>query len=244
MGTPFRTRANTWPRPRPDDSHDILCSDQLEPCPEVLGSCSSFGTLVGEDGDLADGLRNITSSGSQHQLLSELPSTHTLLQPAQTISQSDQLRSDSHSPNDALSSSGERINEGCLAELSELAELDELGQLPNDVSGGVPGGPEVPNGQQLSPQSAQKKNSSRRNAWGNMSYADLITQAIQESSEKRLTLSQIYEWMVRNVSYFKDKGDSNSSAGWKVSECSSFFFYSLLFINYDRDLTLPNKFFG
>ncbi|GFS49272.1 forkhead box protein O [Trichonephila clavipes] len=60
-----------------------------------------------------------------------------------------------------------------------------------------------------------KKNSSRRNAWGNMSYADLITQAIQSSQEKRLTLAQIYEWMVQNVTYFKDKGDSNSSAGWK-----------------------------
>lgn len=63
---------------------------------------------------------------------------------------------------------------------------------------------------------APKKNSSRRNAWGNMSYADLITQAIQSAPEKRLTLSQIYEWMVQNVPYFKDKGDSNSSAGWKV----------------------------
>lgn len=62
----------------------------------------------------------------------------------------------------------------------------------------------------------QKKTSSRRNAWGNMSYADLITQAIQSSPEKRLTLSQVYEWMVQNIPYFKDKGDSNSSAGWKV----------------------------
>nr|XP_024214476.1 forkhead box protein O-like [Halyomorpha halys] len=62
-----------------------------------------------------------------------------------------------------------------------------------------------------------KKNSSRRNAWGNLSYADLITQAIGSAPDKRLTLSQIYEWMVQNVTYFKDKGDSNSSAGWKVS---------------------------
>lgn len=63
-----------------------------------------------------------------------------------------------------------------------------------------------------------KKNSSRRNAWGNLSYADLITQAITSAPDQRLTLSQIYEWMVQNVSYFKDKGDNNSSAGWKVSE--------------------------
>ncbi|KHN81272.1 Forkhead box protein O [Toxocara canis] len=63
---------------------------------------------------------------------------------------------------------------------------------------------------------ASKKSTTRRNAWGNMSYADLITQAIVSSPEKRLTLSQVYEWMVQNVPYFRDKGDSNSSAGWKV----------------------------
>lgn len=64
---------------------------------------------------------------------------------------------------------------------------------------------------------ASKKTSSRRNAWGNLSYADLISKAINTASDNRLTLSQIYEWMVQNVPYFKDKGDSNSSAGWKVS---------------------------
>ncbi|KAM9333649.1 forkhead box protein O1-B-like [Pholidichthys leucotaenia] len=63
----------------------------------------------------------------------------------------------------------------------------------------------------------RKSGSSRRNAWGNMSYADLITKAIENSPEKRLTLSQIYDWMVKCVPYFKDKGDSNSSAGWKNS---------------------------
>ena len=69
---------------------------------------------------------------------------------------------------------------------------------------------------------ASKKSSSRRNAWGNLSYADLITQAINSSPEKRLTLSQVYEWMVANISYFKDKGDSNSSAGWKVRSSLNF----------------------
>uniref|UniRef100_A0A182MEL9 Fork-head domain-containing protein n=1 Tax=Anopheles culicifacies TaxID=139723 RepID=A0A182MEL9_9DIPT len=68
---------------------------------------------------------------------------------------------------------------------------------------------------QAAASSSSKKNSSRRNAWGNLSYADLITQAISSASDNRLTLSQIYEWMVQNVPYFKDKGDSTSSAGWK-----------------------------
>ncbi|XP_053152543.1 forkhead box protein O3 [Hemicordylus capensis] len=71
--------------------------------------------------------------------------------------------------------------------------------------------------QQGAAAAAPRKCSSRRNAWGNLSYADLITRAIQSAPEKRLTLSQIYEWMVRCVPYFKDKGDSNSSAGWKNS---------------------------
>ena len=65
----------------------------------------------------------------------------------------------------------------------------------------------------------KQKTSSRRNAWGNLSYADLITKAIQSSPEQRLTLSQIYDWMVQNVPYFKDKGDNTSSAGWKVRAC-------------------------
>ena len=63
---------------------------------------------------------------------------------------------------------------------------------------------------------ASRKQGSRKNAWGNLSYADLITKAIESSPDKRLTLAQIYDWMVTNVPFFKDKGDSNSSAGWKV----------------------------
>ena len=58
----------------------------------------------------------------------------------------------------------------------------------------------------------------RRNAWGNQSYAEMIEQAISSSPEGRLTLAQIYEWIVENVEYFSDQRDSNSSAGWKVSD--------------------------
>ncbi|TRY59119.1 hypothetical protein DNTS_009561 [Danionella cerebrum] len=74
--------------------------------------------------------------------------------------------------------------------------------------------------QQVTP-AQRKSGASRRNAWGNMSYADLITRAIESSPEKRLTLSQIYDWMVKSVPYFKDKGDSSSSAGWKVCALGS-----------------------
>lgn len=70
---------------------------------------------------------------------------------------------------------------------------------------------------------------SRKNAWGNLSYAELIAKAIENSEDKRLTLSQIYSWMIQYVPYFRDKGDRKSSTGWKVSSISSSFFTSLSF---------------
>ncbi|CAO1434856.1 unnamed protein product [Diamesa hyperborea] len=90
-----------------------------------------------------------------------------------------------------------------------IDDTDPNNQCLNQKLSGIPPTP--------TSSSASKKNSSRRNAWGNLSYADLITKAITSAADNRLTLSQIYEWMVQNVPYFKDKGDSNSSAGWKNS---------------------------
>lgn len=96
-------------------------------------------------------------------------------------------------------------------EIPELNESGENGSYESlDHLASLEGGAEGSTSQ-------KKTNTSRRNAWGNFSYADLITQAVISSPEKRLTLSQIYDWMVQNVPYFRDKGDSNSSAGWKVS---------------------------
>lgn len=66
---------------------------------------------------------------------------------------------------------------------------------------------------------------SRKNAWGNLSYAELIARAIENSPEKRLTLSQIYSWMIQYVPYFRDKGDRKSSTGWKVNSRNEFFSY-------------------
>ncbi|XP_058469426.1 forkhead box protein O3B [Solea solea] len=95
---------------------------------------------------------------------------------------------------------------------------------PGQESGGSPRDAHSPSGasgaltpSSLAAQQTPRKASSRRNAWGNLSYADLITKAIESTPDKRLTLSQIYDWMVRSIPYFKDKGDSNSSAGWKNS---------------------------
>ncbi|XP_077076199.1 forkhead box protein O3B [Siphateles boraxobius] len=117
----------------------------------------------------------------------------------------------------AINGMGEGEDNGSPSQADELQPIS--GQESTDsplssqsattASRGVSG----QGGQQQTP----RKSSSRRNAWGNLSYADLITKAIESTSDKRLTLSQIYDWMVRSVPYFKDKGDSNSSAGWKNS---------------------------
>ncbi|XP_050750431.1 forkhead box protein O3 [Gymnogyps californianus] len=112
------------------------------------------------------------------------------------------------------------------AAAAATAVPEETARLLAPLPGGGPEGPSLsPGGAAAAgggglsggPAAAPRKCSSRRNAWGNLSYADLITRAIESSPEKRLTLSQIYDWMVRCVPYFKDKGDSNSSAGWKNS---------------------------
>ncbi|XP_074846880.1 forkhead box protein O3 isoform X2 [Carettochelys insculpta] len=107
------------------------------------------------------------------------------------------------------SSGGEALgSEEAARPLAPLSGIGPEGssQSPGPAAAGLSGGPAA----------APRKCSSRRNAWGNLSYADLITRAIESAPDKRLTLSQIYDWMVRCVPYFKDKGDSNSSAGWKA----------------------------
>ncbi|KAK7922450.1 hypothetical protein WMY93_009352 [Mugilogobius chulae] len=77
------------------------------------------------------------------------------------------------------------------------------------TAGTPPADEDKPETQQITPE--------YENQQQQRSYADLISQAIENSPEKRLTLAQIYEWMVKTVPYFRDKGDSNSSAGWKNS---------------------------
>ena len=44
------------------------------------------------------------------------------------------------------------------------------------------------------------------------SYANLITFAINSSAEKRMTLSEIYQWICDKYPYYRDAGN-----GWKVS---------------------------
>ncbi|KAL7677779.1 hypothetical protein ACOME3_004015 [Neoechinorhynchus agilis] len=47
-----------------------------------------------------------------------------------------------------------------------------------------------------------RKPGRRQNPWGFATYAELIQLAITTSAEQRLTLQEIYNWMISNVEYF------------------------------------------
>ena len=53
--------------------------------------------------------------------------------------------------------------------------------------------------------------SSHRDGKPPYSYANLITFAINSSNKKKMTLSEIYQWICDNFPYYKDAGN-----GWKV----------------------------
>ena len=41
--------------------------------------------------------------------------------------------------------------------------------------------------------------------------------ALESASSRKLTLDEVCDWIVANIPYFYDKGDANSSIGWKNS---------------------------
>ena len=57
----------------------------------------------------------------------------------------------------------------------------------------------------------------RRNPWGNYSYKQIITRAITSSANGKLTLSQIYQYMIDNYEYFKERQSSPDQEKWKNS---------------------------
>ncbi len=118
------------------------------------------------------------------------------------------------------------------------------GRLGPEWAAQIPPRPETHQFVKISPQAAQlmasccterdsskKTGGPRRNPWGRMSYSELITLAIQSSSEKRMTLAQIYEWMIQNFDYFRERAQVASSAGWKVCYFFLFSVFKVL-INY------------
>jgi hypothetical protein len=63
----------------------------------------------------------------------------------------------------------------------------------------------------------KRPNGPKKNSWGNLSYAELISRALETSPNQRLTLAQIYDWIIQYVPYFQLRKDKTSSAGWKVN---------------------------
>ncbi|KAK3746767.1 hypothetical protein QZH41_013600, partial [Actinostola sp. cb2023] len=54
-----------------------------------------------------------------------------------------------------------------------------------------------------------------RNAWGDLSYADLITMAILSTPDKKMAMTDIYSWITRNIPYFSSKANTPAARGWK-----------------------------
>ncbi|XP_076065463.1 uncharacterized protein LOC143039389 [Oratosquilla oratoria] len=205
-----RSRCNTWPLPHPDhypsgegtpphhdwvDQHlpPHLHHQQPPPPPQPQQQQQQHQP---------------NAAAGHFAMLHMPPHAHALplhaLAPAQYPSQGDP-HADPHA---AITPGGNGLpGEGALCPVG-----------PGGGGVGVGGGGASDGGGCPSAVGGNKKSTARRNAWGGQSYADIITKAIQSSPEGRLTLAQIYDWVVQNISYFKDKGDSNSSAGWKVGK--------------------------
>ncbi|VDP87674.1 unnamed protein product [Echinostoma caproni] len=75
------------------------------------------------------------------------------------------------------------------------------------------------------------KKSSRRNPWGSETYSDLISIAIHSYPDQQATLQQIYDFIISNYEYFRERSDPTSSAGWKVSLLSTVLLQFRLFVH-------------
>ena len=58
----------------------------------------------------------------------------------------------------------------------------------------------------------------RRNAWGTLSYVQLISNAILSTDDKRMTISEIHDHISRSDEYFAKRKDIQAAEGWKVSK--------------------------
>lgn len=71
-------------------------------------------------------------------------------------------------------------------------------------------------------QSHDSTSQRKMNPWGEESYADLITRALEEAPNNRLKLNEIYQWFSDNVLYFQERSSPEASSGWKVPKLIKF----------------------
>lgn len=240
MANPPRERCDTWPRPRLDVANMRMGSlDTTQEERETISLLSEPTGMVTQesvmwprsDVDMSVSMSDTTGTHQEQGVLEPFPEDYlnNLSPSAMNYGGMSSFLNTIDLPNaDFPNTTSHLTNLTTLKE--ETQQTDLLPQRTTDpgtyISSATtsdfsksPPLTTVATSQSSTPSSSRtssKAKSTRKNAWGNMSYADLITQAIESSPEKRLTLAQIYDWMVKNIPYFKDKGDSNSSAGWKV----------------------------
>lgn len=82
--------------------------------------------------------------------------------------------------------------------------------LANGIEGGTKGGKPVEI-------SSTTRCGPKGRVHGQRSYADLMTEAILEAPDQRMTLAQIYDWMINHVPACREKADQKSTQGWKNS---------------------------
>lgn len=181
-----RQRSCTWPLPRPEFSQSNSSTSSPAPSGGAAANPDAAASLASASAVSADFMSNLS-----------------LLEESEDFARAAAAAAGRGLCGDFQGAEAGCVHPAAAPQPPPAGPLSQPPPVPPAAAGPLAGQP-------------RKSSSSRRNAWGNLSYADLITKAIESSAEKRLTLSQIYEWMVKSVPYFKDKGDSNSSAGWKV----------------------------
>ncbi|XP_030043098.1 forkhead box protein J2 isoform X2 [Microcaecilia unicolor] len=96
--------------------------------------------------------------------------------------------------------------------LPELTFRSTMGKTPNGAAQGF-GGPRKVSSSPTDPNAMMKEEAvAHREGKPPYSYASLITNAINSTSSKRMTLSEIYCWVCENFPYYK-----NTAVGWKNS---------------------------
>ncbi|XP_029437755.1 forkhead box protein J2 isoform X2 [Rhinatrema bivittatum] len=95
----------------------------------------------------------------------------------------------------------------CIDWLPQLTLCATMEKTPNGATRKGPGSPTDPNAMLNKEEAA-----AHREGKPPYSYANLITYAINSTSVKRMTLSEIYSWVCENFPYYK-----NAGLGWKNS---------------------------
>lgn len=94
-----------------------------------------------------------------------------------------------------------------LPQLTMRAAIQKADAAQNVAGGGV-----TKKSSLLDPNTTLDQDAQNKDGKPPYSYASLITFAINSSPKKKMTLSEIYQWICDNFPYYREAG-----SGWKVS---------------------------